>query len=621
MLKKINPAAFTAVSLLSILSSSSLQAADNIPVIVVTPSQYAQPVNQVGSTVISLQGDELRQRGIEFIEDALQEIPSLNITSQGARGSLVQARVRGNEANHVLVLIDGMRVSNATTGEFDLSNLSIASVDNIEVLLGAQSIIYGSDAMAGVISITTKSGGIGVAGHVKLKLGETAIRSVAGNINGGDSNWNYSVTVEDFSTDGISSAAEENGNTEQDAFDKQSLNIKAGYASDAFSSTIILGSSDSSFDYDGFDFNGIGVDVAENNQQTESDRISWLISIPSDNELFSNTFQLNSYNNQYNSESFSFGSTSLYSTETDRIDFSYRGGYIFNDFVTFQYGLEKLTEELTVENSDFKQKTGSKDFYLDTLYQIDHVNLTAGFRHTNHDEFGPHNSYRLTASYQLSDSFRVRATHGTAYKTPSLQELFDTSFGGNPDLKPEQSKNSELGLEYNSHNYFFSLTAFYQNTDDLISYVGSYPDGVNQNIGEARNKGVEFSLKKNWQQLTLTTSLTKTEATVSNNGVSVDRLRVPEWAASMLLNYHYDKMRSWLKALYQGDRRDIQFSYPSQDVTLDSYTVWDWGMSYQLMKNISLSVSVENLTDENYEKVFSYGTRGRTASVSAEWIF
>ena len=628
MIKALHPAVVAAVvSSITLSTGSALLADSNIPVIVISPSQYAQPVNQVGSSVIFLQADELRQRGIVFIEDALQEIPSLIVSSQGVRGSQVQARVRGNEANHVLVLIDGMRVSNASTGEFDFSSLSLSSVENIEVLLGPQSTIYGTDAIAGVINITSKKGRTGLAGNVRLDAGEQGIRSVSSNINGGKKQWNYSLTVEDYVTDGISSAAEINGNTEQDAFDKQAVNVKAGYDGDRISSTVVISRSDSSLGFDGTDFNGLTVDEENNNQQVKIANLAWSVSIPSNDRRFSNNLQISRVSNQYETVSVFYGEDSEYNTDTDRTDFNYRGNYILDDMHILQYGLEEVTEQLKTEsisaygNSVFKEQTGSTDVYLNLLINIDDLDISAGIRATGHDEFGTHHTYRLTVSYQLNDTVRLRGAHGTAYKTPSLQELFDTTFGGNSDLQPEQAGSSEIAIEYNSQDYFFSLTYFDQQTEDLIRYIGSYPSGVNQNVGKADSKGIELSIRKDWQQLTLTTSLSKTEATETVNGMVSKRIRVPKWAASVLANYRHENMRVWLKGLYRDDRRDIQFSYPAQDVILESYTLWNLGASYQLEKNLTLSARVENLTDENYEEVFSYGTRGRTAIVSAEWLF
>ena len=155
---KFPPAWLKAVGCFALLSSPAiLPASADTPVIVVTPARYAQPIEQVGSSVVRLEGEELRQRGIQFVEDALREVPSLIVSSQGARGSQVQLRARGNEANHVLVLIDGIRVGNASSGEFDLSGLGLSAVDNIEVLLGPQSTLYGSDAIGGTVNAISRS--------------------------------------------------------------------------------------------------------------------------------------------------------------------------------------------------------------------------------------------------------------------------------------------------------------------------------------------------------------------------------------------------------------------------------------------------------------------------------
>jgi vitamin B12 transporter len=242
-------------------------------------------------------------------------------------------------------------------------------------------------------------------------------------------------------------------------------------------------------------------------------------------------------------------------------------------------------------------------------------------RHGEHDEFSSHSTYRLTASYQLSQSYRLKAAHGTAYKAPSLQELFDTSFGGNPNLEPEESKSSEVGIEYRENDYVVSLTYFDQDTVDLIRYSGNFPTGTNENVGKANSHGVELNVRKAWEKIELDVSLSNTKASETVNGVKSERIRIPEWAASVMTTYRYSSGRVWLQTLYRDERRDIQFTSPTQNVTLDSYTLWNIGASYRLQNQLNLSARVENLTDEDYEEVFSFGTRGRTAIVSADWAF
>lgn len=596
--------------------------------IVISPSRVPQPVHEVGSSVVLLQGDELRANGVQFVEDALLQVPSLIISSQGARGSQVQVRARGNEANHALVLIDGIRVSNATTDEFDFSTLSMSAVENIEVLLGPQTTLYGSDAIGGVINITTKRGRRGLGGNIGVRVGQLGIRSVTAGVNGADKGFHYALTVEDYSTDGISSAAESNGNNEKDPFDRQSANFKGGYSSEKFSTSIILSKTDSDFDFDGTDgVTGLAIDEDTNNQLIEASAAAWLIEWPSYGDRLKHQIQLSTITNDYKLLSVFFDANSEFNTETDRNTMEYRGSFQINENNSLQFGHEAIDERLKTEsisgfgNSNFEGEVDQSGSYLNWLNRYSALNTSLGVRRSRHDEFGSNSTYRLTTSYQLTESFRLKAAHGTAYKAPNLQELFDTSFGGNPNLDPEESKSSEAGVEYQKDDTIASLTYFDQDTDDLIRYSGSFPTGTNQNVGKANSHGVELNVRKAWEKVELDVSLSNTKATETVRGVKSKRLRVPEWAASVMTTYRYSKGRVWIQSLYRDERRDIQFTFPSQDVTLSSYTLWNIGASYQLHQQINLSARVENLTDEDYEEVFSFGTRGRTAIVSADWVF
>jgi len=620
---------FFPVLLLSAVTSTAFANDDSDGFyIVVSPSRVPQPIHEVGSSVVLLQGDELRANGVQFVEDALLQVPSLTISSQGARGSQVQVRARGNEANHVLVLIDGMRVSNASTGEFDFSTLSMNAIENIEILLGPQTTLYGSDAIGGVINITTKQGRRGFGGNAGIRAGGNGLRAATAGINGAENGFHYALTVEDFSTDGISSAAESNGNTEDDAYDTQSFDFKGGYRGEDFSTSIILSQTDSDFDFDGSDgITGLAVDEEVNNQLIDASRAAWLIQWPSLDGRLNHEVQVSNTTNDYEILSFFFGAESEFNTETDRDTVEYRGNYQLNDENSLQFGHEAIAEALKTESissfgtSEFDDDVDQSGTYLNWLNRYQALNVSAGVRYGEHDEFGSNSTYRLTASYQLNESVRLKAAHGTAYKAPSLQELFDTSFGGNPDLDPEESTSSEIGVEYRRDDYFASATYFDQDTDDLIRYSGSFPTGTNQNVGAASSHGVELNVRKGWEDFELDVSLSKTSASETVNGVKSDRIRVPEWAASIIGTYRFNKGRVWIQSLYRDERRDIQFSFPAQDVTLDSYTLWNIGTSYQLQEQFNISARVENLTDEDYEEVFSFGTRGRVAIVSADWVF
>lgn len=624
----VSPFAGAVVALLCGLPLAAYSIDRDSPVLVITPSKTLQPMHEVGSSIVRLNGHELREQGIEFVADALHTVPSLLVSSQGARGSQVQVRARGNEANHVLVLIDGVRVSNASTGEFDFASLSMEAIDNIEILLGPQSTLYGSDAIGGVINITTKKGQGDLGGNIGFRLGERDIRSVSAGVNGANEGFHYAVTVEDFATDGISSASKRNGNDELDPFEKQALNIKFGYQGDQVSSNLTVSQNEASFDFDGDDsVTGLAQDETANNQIQETGHISLQIRIPALESPVTHEFQLSRANNDYQTVSVFFGSDSEYYTETDRNQFEYRGHWQVNNQQSLQFGYEEIEDSLKTESissfgaSTFDEDVQESGLYVNWLYQHGAMNLSVGTRLTDHEEFGSHSTSRVTASYQVSEQIRYKAAYGTGYKTPSLQELFDGSFGGNTDLQPEESDSAEIGLEFTRKDYLLALTYFDQDTSNLIRYEGSYPMGINENVGEASSHGLELTMRKRWNWFDLDAAISRTRASEVNNDVRDERIRVPKWSANVQGNYRYASGRVWLQVQYRDERRDWQFTTPRQEVTLDSYTLWNVGVNHRVKKDLTLSARVDNLTNEDYEEVFSYGTRGRTTSVAANWVF
>jgi vitamin B12 transporter len=610
----------TLVAGCSLVLNTETARADQPPVIVVTPSKVEQPLEQVGSTIHVLDIPELTARGVRYVEQALREIPSLHVSSYGARGSQVQLRVRGNEANHVLILVDGVRVASAATGEFDLANMSLAAVERIEVLLGPQSTLYGSDAIAGVILITTRKGGTGFAGELQLDVAKRDEHAVAVNLSGGKRGFDYAVTMEDRHTDGISAAAESLGNTEADAYDLQSAQVRLGYSTDAFRLDLSLGRSEAGFDFDGFDSTtGQAVDEELNHQDDESTRQRLSLTLPG---RWMHQINLSRMDHDYQSESVFFGSPSTYETQTRRSAIEYRGTLTLDDRNRLVFGLENLTEELeTASNwSGFEGDVEINSLYLEWLHQAGDWGMTLGLRGDDHETFGGHSTARLTLYRALNEAWRLRAAAGSGFKAPSLQELYDSTFGANPDLEPEESESVEIGLEYRKQGYRLSLVAFDQTTDNLIRYTGVWPNARNENVGEAASRGVELSLSKDWQMLRLDLALTRTDATETDNGVTKDRLRVPEYSADAKLSIHQGAGRLWLQASYQGERRDFNWGTFS-DVTLDSYTLWNLGYSVQARDDLTFSARIDNLTDRVYEEVYSYGVPDRTVRLSARWSF
>lgn len=620
------PRAAVSLTILLLLSPVCVIAANNDSTnastkpmeIIISASRIEQPAENVGSSVIVLSGDELKARGVEFVADALLEVPSLVVTSQGPRGSKTQLRVRGNEASHVLILIDGMRVSDVASGEFDFANLQLDDVEKIEVLLGPQSTLYGSDAIAGVVSITTLKGGRGPAGQLQISKSSLNTRSGMIHMESGDNGLHYSVTANHDRTDGISAASEKNGNTETDAYEANAVNVKAGYDHKRFRTWAIYKESNSDYEYDSDDYiTGLAIDDPDNKQRLDTKAVSWAMTLPLVNNRLNNQLQLTRTNYDYDSIS----SGSQYVTQSERDNIEYQGSYSLNKTGTLQFGADFINEKLMVNGySTFDKSANRRGTYLQWIASFKGINLTLGGRSDDHESFGRHTTFRETASYSIDKQWRIRGSHGTGFKAPSLQELYDTGSGGNADLNPEETSSIEVGVDYTNNGLHSDITLFSQKVEELIRYVGNWPTGKLVNVDDARSKGVELSLAGTWESFKVNTAITWTDATETVAGVERERYRVPAWSSNVLATYYYGKGRFWVQEVFRGQRRDLNFAL-GQDVTLNSYRLLNLGVSYQLDDNTSLSARIDNLTDEYYEEVYSYGTRGRTATVTVDWRF
>jgi len=608
-------------------ADTGISNSDTLPTIVVSPSRIEQPIHEVGASVTVLYADELMERGISFVSDAFREAPSLNLITQGPRGSKNQVRIRGNEANHVLVLMDGVRINDASSGEFDFANMHLAGIERIEILHGPQSTMYGTDAAAGVINIITRKGTDGFKGEVDVSAGSLDSQSGSVQLFGGKDGWHYAFSADRFITDGISAAAEENGNTEKDGHDSKGIKFKAGYDADNYKTWVLYNQSSSNYDFDDTDsITGLAVDALTNTQLIETENASWVIAFPMLDKRLSNQFQVSSVQYDFNSESVFFNAPSTFITQTDRSSAEYQGNYKLDENQSLQFGLEYVKDDLQVDSistfgtSTFDEDTSTTDLYMQWSGKLNNTNLTLGSRSSDHKEFGRHNTVRATVSQPLDTNWRLRSTYGTGFKTPSLQELFDSNFGGNPNLKPEETSSIELGLDYQSANYQSSITLFDQSTTNMIRYIGSFPTGQLENVDAADSRGIELTNRYFWQQAELMAAISWTDATETASGVKTERYRVPELAGQITASYMMSNYRFSGEALYQGDRRDLNF-YANEDVNLDAYWLFNVAMSYELNREIRLTARIDNLFDENYEEIFSYGTLGRTGTLSLNWRF
>ena len=608
--------------------------------IVVSGAMTPLTINQLGSAATVIGRDEIERRQVRYVTDLLRSVPGFSVSRTGVTGSQTQVRVRGAEANHVLVMIDGVRATDPATGdEFRWEHLTTTNIERIEIVRGPQSALWGSDAVAAVVNVITRSGsnGSGVDGFVESGSNKT----INGGFNGviGDDGWSLTGSVERLETDGsnVSRSGDEDDNSD---ITTASLGGQID-ATDNLSFNVGLRAVDAYSQFDPVDFFVTGLPV-DGDLATESTNLYARAGASLKTHEGRVTHQLIA--NYFDSDH-----TNLIdqiedsSTGSDRVTFRYQ-----SDIALRENGLSLALEHQqasyeyqgAVIFGDPNQKQKRDITSVIAEYQglsIERFTWLLSGRYDDNSDFEDAINGRLSLSYKLSEETTLRGSVGTGQKDPTFTEqfgFFPGQFIGNPDLKPEQSVSFDIGVDrsFSDGAVLLQATLFHQDLKDEIN--GFVFDPVTflvtaENVdGKSERSGVELAAR--WtvnENVSLNSSYTYTDATEDDSsGGSVRELRRPEHAGSISADFttSNERFSASLFADYGGDRSDIffpPFPAPSEIVTLKSYWLLDLTAQYALTPSVTVFVRGANLLDENYEEVYGYRTLGRTAYLGARINF
>jgi vitamin B12 transporter len=613
---------------------------DSLAAVVVTatlvPIATAAPI----ATSTILKGDELRAQGITRVEDALRLVPGAQVVSSGPDGSLTSLFLRGGNSNYVRVLVDGVPVNDAG-GAFDWASLTITNIDRIEVVQGPASVLYGSDAVSGVVQIFTKNGdgpfttnmfaGVGSLGGRRDEIGWSA-----GNLNAG-----FTLNGSHQYTDGI--LPFNNG------FLDDVLSASVRLAPDMYTDVHLFMRWSSQIYHYPTESDGSVVD--HNAEQTDhrlvmsldagrklSNRADLRVSVAS-NEYLPRS------NNGPDSPADTLGFFGYFSRSVEthrsgdvRLNLRYgaRGVFTIGEEIASdrenqtslslsQYGNSPGAFEAERHNSaTFLQAIG------DATQRLSYV---IGGRLDQNSAFGSFETMRASVAYVLSGEARVRASVGSAFTAPSFDENFATGYvTGNPNLQPEHSRSAELGMDAFLADGKITLkaTGFFQQFHDIIDYSGNAPAGTPSyyNVAGANANGVELEADyKAVAGVTLSGSYTYTDTRTTKIGFDSTTgasyvpgqplIRRPRnaWNLTALQTYA-NGSRLTLVAAFVGERADRDYvPYPAEPVTLPGYTKVDFSFVQPLPSKIRGGVSIEgridNLFDAHYQEIDHFQSPGR----------
>ncbi len=594
-------------------------AVDGVETIVVTAHRTPIAIGDTASAVSVLEEADIRERQQSFAADLLRDLPGVSLNRTSTNGSLTQVRVRGSEANHLLVIIDGVEANDPASGdEFNFGSLTNFDVASIELIRGPQSALWGSDAMSGVLNVQTRQGRDPLAGGVFVEAGSFGTRSGGGRVSTGSKRGNLALSASRYETDGVSAAA---SGTEKDGYENTTVGLNGRYRfTEALSFGFSSRYSEDMIQFDGTDLDGNAVDA-----DNETDKKLMLVSADGALDLFdgrwNNSLRL-TYLDTDNESTGSF--PSLYAARK-------QGAYFQS---TLGLGASPSSHRLTFgvdyEDEDYRQRTGfaDQDQSLDNVgialeYFIkpaEPLTLSASVRHDDNSEFKGITTWRGTGSYRFaSTGTRLKLTAGTGQKRPGFVERFGFSpdfFVGNPDLKPEQNVGVDLGIEQSlfAGRMLLGVTYFNEQLEDEIVVVGfpSTPENLEE---KSERQGAEVELTAQvTADLSLAANYTYTRSDQPDGaGEEVREIRRPRHQAALNLNhlFHAGRGNLNLNVSYTGDQTDTVFSFPARTVTLNAYTLVNVAGEYALTPRLTLFARAENLFDERQEDVAGFQNPGR----------
>jgi vitamin B12 transporter len=609
--------------------------------LIVTASPTARSEDAVANHVTVLSGERLERLGSRSLGEVLRDVPGVDVVRGGSFGAVTSVYLRGGESDHTLVLVDGVQVNQAGGG-FDFADLTTDNVERVEIVRGPASALYGTDAVAGVIHVITKTGLGAPSGMVSFEGGSYGRSDWAANLRAGADRAGYSLSLARRYTDGILDLNNASVNT-----------IVGGNArlrpDDATSVSLTVRLTDRTYH---FPTDGSGA-VVDQNAFTFTDAttarlgvtrsLSHLISVEAFVALNETDGGTDDARDSAADTLGFYGFTSLDHFRRATADLR---THLRLDRTVLTVGFEYEEERqrsFSESLSEFGPTSGtSRSDRLNLAYFV-HASGTAstlafnvGGRLEDNERFGRIASWQAGATWRPVSraGTLLRASAGLAIKEPTFFENFATGFAtGNPNLDVESSRSWEVGLEQPllGGGVTFGATYFDQALDDLIQYTSSPPgpgDPNYFNVAEAASRGVELDLDGRLGGLHGGASWTWLDTEVVDSGFDEGEgatfveggrlLRRPTHSAAVRLGVTLERVSVTAAATNVGGRADRDFStFPASPVELPSYTLLSLGARWRVRDagpgrpGFTLEVRSENLLDASYEEVVGFVAPGR----------
>ena len=604
------------------------------PVIVVTANRTEQSLDKVGQSITVLDSAEIERRQTQAVADILRTVPGVTVVRNGGIGTSTSVSIRGAESDQTVALVDGIKLNDPSSpgGGFNFGNLLVGNIERIEVLRGPSSVLWGSQAIGGVVNMITRQPTEQLGVNLRGEYGYRDTGQLVGNVSGKAGPLSASIGAGYFRTDGISAFSEARGGTEKDGYRNYGANGNFNLALTDWLSVDARGwYSEGRVNIDGFPPPSFAFgDVDEESRTREFVGYTGINAA-----LLDGRFR--------NRLGYAYTDTRRRSIALDGVASETFAGHGRNERIEYQGifdiaegwqltgGIERETSRFS--SSSFGAVPSIGRARIDSVYAqlvaspVRGLTLTGGVRHDDHNRFGGATTLAASGVYAIAATgTTLRASYAEGFKAPSLFQL--QSDFGNQLLRPERSKGWDAGITQDlvDGRLQASATYFRRDSDDLIIFIScplprtgicaGRPSGTYDNVSKARAEGVEIGLMMQpVDALRLQANYTYTDATnrsPGNANFGRQLVRRPQHSVTALVDYRWSfGLETGVTLTHVG----ASFDNANNSRKVEGYVLADLRAAFPVTDRFELYGRIENLFDERYETVFRYGTPGRAGYV------
>lgn len=579
-----------------VLFCSSLALAETADPVVITATRTTQTADNTITPMTVITRSEIEQSATSDITDILRFHAGIDIGRNGGPGQQTSIFIRGTDSNHVVVMIDGVKINPGTIGTPAIQNIRPEMIQRIEIIKGPRSTLYGSDAIGGVINIITR----------KPQKKDIRIKASAGSFKTGafsfsahgkaSSDIQAGIVLDTLQTDGFPARTTSSINA---GYDNKSLQFYLRKKMRRGDIELNHWTSKGNTQYLDFFLNPIDQDY-KNSTTSVGIRL-----VP--NNKWSSKLKI------AQAKDFIDQSQSSDYAHTSRNSLDWQNDIQLNANNLLTGGVYLSSEKVRALSygTGINENTTVNAVYFQNNYTTGNHHIVAGLRYTDHENFGGNITGNLEYAYKLTANWTVTSGIATGFHAPDATDRF--GFGGNPALNPEESTNTELGLRYQKGPHKAQLNLYNNRIDNLIVY--NTTTSTNENLQAARIRGMELSYKFRVKHWLLGVEAVAQDPKNLTNGKQLARRA--EQSLSLSAYYNQSKYNLGIQALGVGSRPDSDFS----STINGGYALVNLLGSYRYNKKLTLRGRIENLLDKHYELAANYRTAERSFYAEMSYQF